>query len=184
MNVSPLCGDYLKFRLYRSLLPPYGEAKSISETIFGAWIETHGSKRMGLTFTIHSWIHQRLTCNKEGIRRPSFSECFWWICFCTPWAITQIHLQFIMRGLTLVPVCQTDQSPCWWDAPVFTGLAFRPTQSGGWKERALGFLGHRRLLLSVINPSLCPRASMAAAMLLLHDASASRCLKAMTTTEY
>lgn len=54
--------------------------------------------------------------------------------------------------------------PCRWDAPLFAGLAFRPTKNGGWKGRALCFLGHGYLLLSVIILSLCPRALMATMM--------------------
>lgn len=71
-----------------------------------------------------------------------------------------------MLGLTLAQSDCQNQSPCWWDAPVFAGLAFRPTKNGGWKERALCFLGHHYLLLSVIIPSLCPRALMATMTLL------------------
>ncbi len=171
--MSPLCYDSLKFRLYRSLLFPYGAAKwaNQSERPFSrTWIETYSSKRIGLTFSTHSWIHQRLTCNKEGTRRPSLRKCFSEYPFVAykqlpRYISSQLH-NAEANISTVWLVCQKDQSPCWWDAPLFAGLAFRPTKNGGWKESALCFLGHRHLLLSVIILSLCLRALMATMMLL------------------
>lgn len=140
------------------------------ETAFWVWKETHSSKRMGLTFSIHSWTHQRLTCNKEGTRRPSLRECFGEYPFVAHKQLPRyISSQLHNAGANISTVwlaCQKDRSPCWWDAPLFAGLAFRPTKNGGWKERALCFLGHHYLLLSVIILSSCPRALMATMMLL------------------
>lgn len=142
--------------------------KSIWGSIFWAWIETYSSKRIYRP-DIHSWIHQRLTRNKEGTQRPSLQECFGEYSFVADkqlpiYIYNQLHNAEANISTGWL-VWEAAQSPWWWDAPLFAGLAFRPTKNGGWKESALCFPGHH-YLLSVIIPSLCPRALMATMMLL------------------
>lgn len=63
-----------------------------------------------------------------------------------------------MLGLTLPQAdwSETVQSSWWWDAPLFAGLAFRPTKNGGWKERALFFPGAPPLSALCDNPVFMP----------------------------